>query len=358
MRLMFVLALLVLPSCRIPFPVPRPTPSPIPTPSPTPTPVPTPSPVVVCGFPQGVPDAEFEAHASLPALHDYVNDAVAEIERCEVGSSCVLGTDRNAAQAAIIKALRRGSFNRPQLCAGQHRDGETDEISVALPADCAHFWEAFHVVGGPNHEGNVVAVWARVPSRPCMGTDCVPLGGGSYRGEWRIPARFCGLPTPGPTPTPSPTPSPTPPPQGACLNPAPGPLARMEAKLHIAGPNWITLDATPLVGRWDSDGLGNRWCGRDWDYCREIGFTDGRGYCPPRQEGNPQRLACDMAVTGGGISWTWNDQPIGEGTNNPDVYLDEGGWMLRVRRRQVGIAKACPRIPSGCDEQCGTVEIQ
>jgi hypothetical protein len=38
--------------------------------------------------------------------------------------------------------------------------------------------------------------------------------------------------------------------------------------------------------------------GPDPDYCRAIGFTDGRGFCPVRPEGHPERAACEAYVTG------------------------------------------------------------
>ncbi len=104
-------------------------------------------------------------------------------------------------------------------------------------------------------------------------------------------------PFPGPTPTPNPGPTPTPEPDGPCTNPTPGPLAKIDVKIHIYGANRLILDSTPLVGP-------------DADYCRKIGFTDGRRYCPPRPEGHPQRYACDGMLMGeaddtGRIGPTW-----------------------------------------------------
>ncbi|HSB62303.1 MAG TPA: hypothetical protein VLI67_11330 [Vicinamibacteria bacterium] len=83
-----------------------------------------------------------------------------------------------------------------------------------------------------------------------------------------------------------------------CSNPTPPPLSRIDAKIHIRGANRITLDSTPLVGP-------------DADYCRQIGFTDGRRFCPARPEGHPQRHACDGALIGrakdtGRVGPTWS----------------------------------------------------
>ena len=108
-------------------------------------------------------------------------------------------------------------------------------------------------------------------------------------------------PTPvgGPVPTPSPDPTPTPGPgSSGCGAPNPGPLAKIEAKIYIYGANKYTLDTTPLVGP-------------DAAFCKQIGFTDGRRYCPPRAEGHPERQTCDGMLMGtasdtGRIGPTWN----------------------------------------------------
>ena len=111
------------------------------------------------------------------------------------------------------------------------------------------------------------------------------------------------VPTPAPTtspttPTPTPTPSPTS--GGKCGQPLPGEISRMNAKVHIRGANQWILDSTPLVGP-------------DAAYCREIGFTDGRLFCPVRTEGSPDRVACEALVVGKagdtgreGPTWTFN----------------------------------------------------
>jgi hypothetical protein len=76
----------------------------------------------------------------------------------------------------------------------------------------------------------------------------------------------------------------------------------MTSKVHTRGPNRITLDSTPLVGP-------------DGDYCRTVGFTDGRLFCAVRPEGNPERVACEAYGVGRaedtgkyGPTWTRNGQ--------------------------------------------------
>jgi hypothetical protein len=59
----------------------------------------------------------------------------------------------------------------------------------------------------------------------------------------------------------------------------------MQVSVHLRGSERWILDSTPLVGP-------------DVDYCRQIGFTDSRSYCPMRPEGNPQRSACELYAIG------------------------------------------------------------
>jgi hypothetical protein len=99
-------------------------------------------------------------------------------------------------------------------------------------------------------------------------------------------------PTPKPTPTPAPapapeaTPTPTPAPgqNGTCGQPLPV-VTQMAGKVHIRGANMWTLDSTPLTGP-------------DATYCRQVGFTDGRSYCPVRAEGTADRRACEEYAVG------------------------------------------------------------
>ena len=113
-------------------------------------------------------------------------------------------------------------------------------------------------------------------------------GGGS------APSNPNPLPTPVATPTPDPTPEPTP--QTSC-SPLPPPVTRIRVVVHLKGPDYLTLDATPLVGP-------------DVGYCASIGYRDGRSICPVRPEGDPQRRECEAYAVGraedtGRIGPTW-----------------------------------------------------
>ena len=71
------------------------------------------------------------------------------------------------------------------------------------------------------------------------------------------------------------------PPSGSgCGKPYPEPISRWAAKIHMKGPEYVTLDSTPLVGP-------------DANYCAAIGYTDGRPVCPVRTEGSRDRVACE-----------------------------------------------------------------
>jgi hypothetical protein len=130
-----------------------------------------------------------------------------------------------------------------------------------------------------------------------------------------VPIAAAPQPTPRPTPGSPGSPSSPPPDEepfpgdpggggsGSCGDPQPGPLSKIDVKIHIYGSGRTVLDASPLVGP-------------DEAYCRAIGFTDGRRFCPPRPEGHPERAACDAALVGpaadtGRIGPTWrvNGQP-------------------------------------------------
>ena len=126
-------------------------------------------------------------------------------------------------------------------------------------------------------------------------------------------------------PAPQPTATPTPVPEdelipatpgggsgsevsGACGAPEPPAVSRINVKLHARQADRAVLNATPLVGP-------------DIAYCRQIGFTDGRSFCPVRTEGDPERQACEAARVGraddtGRYGPTWSAD--GKRCNGPD----------------------------------------
>jgi hypothetical protein len=69
--------------------------------------------------------------------------------------------------------------------AGQHRDGASDEMTVAT--DCRGEWQNFHAwyYGEPGYP-----IWANPVSSPCAGHACKGKGT-SYRGNTVIPSKYC-----------------------------------------------------------------------------------------------------------------------------------------------------------------------
>ena len=149
-------------------------------------------------------------------------------------------------------------------------------------------------------------------------------------------------PAPAPAPAPTPESTPTPPPSaGAWGNTLPPEVSRMNTKIHLRGANKWTLDTTPLVGP-------------DGDYCRKIGFTDGRLFCPIRTEGTSDRIACETYAVGtardtGRAGPTWyRDGQLCTGEASGCQNHEDNQYLLYVYKG--GLYKACTR-----DGICGEV---
>ena len=72
---------------------------------------------------------------------------------------------------------------------------------------------------------------------------------------------------------------------GGCREPVPPPISRLNVKVLSSQGDRRVLDATPLVGP-------------DAAYCSQVGYTDGRLFCPVRPEGDPERTACEALRVG------------------------------------------------------------
>jgi hypothetical protein len=235
---------------------PDPDPDPTPTPTPTPEPTPTPTPAPVCDFPQGVPEHEF---TGLPVSSEHastVNEVMAEITGCNVGSRCVHGKSPQEFMRLVVVALRERG-----LCAGQHITGHTDEIAVA--SSCEGVWEGYHnaYFGTPS-----TVVWSPGGNRPA----------------YQIPSSYCPD-----------DPEPPPPPQFDCPDPVPD-RTRLELGLKKHSARKKSWDLTPKL---------SKVCA----YCEAIGMGQMGGHmrcgCPVRPEGHPERSACEQFVLGGLPRW-------------------------------------------------------
>ena len=88
----------------------------------------------------------------------------------------------------------------------------------------------------------------------------------------------------------------SPPIGSGCYKPYPPQPSRMKCKVHLKGPEFYTLDSTPLVGP-------------NPEYCASVGFV-GQSICPMRQEDAPDRTACENWRVGkakdtGRVGPTW-----------------------------------------------------
>lgn len=282
-----------------------------------PPPPPNPQPTLGCTAPQG--SWVRPKPTTLVARAEIVK-VLRELGGCTEGSSCPLPHDNQQSwQAKVVAELRaRG------LCAGQHEEGITDEIAV-IPlggSQCGR-WEAY----------KVFACTPPRPGEPSTLDTCPMVGRGKVR--WAIPSESY---TPGPECEWLPAPT-------VCDSPTPGPLGRWEVKVHVRGPNWTTYDSTPLVGP-------------DADFCKAIGYTDGRWYCPPRTEGGAEAQAeigaCNALVVGDPTNypaWYWNERLVPSGGLDEGVVHDENPYHLLVRPELRGSIKVCSQ-----SSVCGSVQ--
>lgn len=132
-------------------------------------------------FPQGIPDNEILVVPGIPTLYNEVNQEIAAMfPNCHIGDARCdgQGYSPQAFFAVLNQRLRaRG------LWAGQHRDGVSDEMTVARA--CSDPWENFHAWAYDGYP-----MWASAPSVPCAGHACTGKGT-SYRGNTIIPTSYC-----------------------------------------------------------------------------------------------------------------------------------------------------------------------
>jgi hypothetical protein len=122
----------------------------------------------------------------------------------------------------------------------------------------------------------------------------------------------------------------SPPIGSGCFKPYPPPVTRFKCEVHMKGPEYYTLDATPMVGP-------------DVAYCASVGFPD-RSICPIRPEDAPDRSACEQWRVGKardtgrpGPTWTKADGsyctgPASGCANHPDNQFQlwtyaKGSWV-------------------------------
>jgi len=160
-----------------------------------------------------------------------------------------------------------------------------------------------------------------------------------------IPSAPAPQPTPTPTPGAVPEEEPVPASPGrpadagavtsaACGAPAPPAVTQVNVKVHGGQADRVLLDSTPLVGP-------------DAVYCRQIGFTDGRLFCPVRPEGHPERAACEAALVGyaadtgrAGPTWSANGKGC-EGADGGASCLNHPDNQFQAFAYGAGRFRAC-----------------
>jgi hypothetical protein len=168
-----------------------------------------------------------------------------------------------------------------------------------------------------------------------------------------IPSAPAPQPTPTPTPGEEPVDEPIPAIPGSggdssaeCGSPVPPAVSRINVKVHGRLADHTVLDATPLVGP-------------NAEYCHEIGFTDGRSFCPVRPEGHPERQACEAAIVGTasdtgryGPTWSANGRPCAGPDGGAAACLNHPDNQYLAFAYGAGTFRACAE--SGV---CGQVSL-
>lgn len=240
-------------------------------------------------------------------FRDEVNATLSAVTGCAVGSDC----DVIDWQMAIVSLMTR--LNAKGYCSSFDVNGGNQGLGSELGIrDSENFTEFYQPV-----TSNKKARWSTPRSVCTPAIDEETLE--EVKAFWDI-----GVPS-------------------VYNNPTPGPLAIFDVKTHNIGPNWRTIDSTPLVG---PDAL----------FCRTIGYTDGRRYCPPRAEGTDPStvLACLNLVVGPRPTWPmwyWNNVFVPDNAEG-DVVHDDNPYHLLVKPTLHGTAKVC-----GNNGTCGELSF-
>jgi len=263
-----------------------------------------PPPIADCpaGFPQGVPNSDFEMGPVRTLSAPTVNTAMRELTGCEIGSDCATNMEADEWMHAVIDKIKLTG-----LCAGRHVDttpGGTDEIAVTN--DCAGWWESYKIY---NYGGGKV-IWSPNANRP----------------SYKIPAEYC------PADPTEPPPVEPPPGGGVCTNPDPRGRPAFFT-IHCGQGNGTVCDSTYKVNE-------GAYCDQVCSPLEpDVCFT-GRGSCPMRMEGDPEREVCYEEVVAP-QQW-WCDGEPSEALNGNPAKTRCGG----LARTCTGDGKVCSEVQS------------
>jgi hypothetical protein len=97
----------------------------------------------------------------------------------------------------------------------------------------------------------------------------------------------------------------------------------------------------------------------DAEYCKRIGFSDGRSFCPVRAEGSPERIPCEAARVGvasdtgrPGPTWSVNGRSC-DSADSASRCLNHGDNQYLAWAYGTGSFRACAQ--SGV---CGEIQVQ
>ncbi len=298
-----VLGLLLAASC--PTPPPNPEPTTTPTPVSTPTPIPVP---ILCYFPQGVPEQDYKLVGNPGQFSQVVDQTIRENTTCSGETDCNWGiADPQVYLATMIKALQAKG-----LCAGQHENGSSDQISVSANCNANVTWENYQPVnfGGTDHKARFAP--------------------GNVKDGWQVPVACVGIPNPDPTPTPKPTPTPWQPPCGTdplppCQAPIDCPKSLDKLNLKVRDQAAWIINCTPKT------------CDRE--FCARV--FPGNLCCDMGLEGSNQREICEAKF--GPYQWNF------KGVNCPtdDCFNVDGNQLLQKVRKSAGPGPIYILAPNG-----------
>lgn len=100
---------------------------------------------------------------------------------------------------------------------------------------------------------------------------------------------------------------------------------------HAERGDGTLYDCTPLV--------------HDGRYCRQVGFEDGRVFCPYRTEGDPFRTYCEMKGMNGEITYT-----LKNATGNLSLTPTHDGFQFILSGAGTGLVECS--VPSNRDNLC------
>jgi hypothetical protein len=284
-----------------------------PTTTPTPVPTATPGPIVgaTCALGKGTVETACGRN-KRPLLLSEVDAAIERTARqtsprvVDVNDQQSSGQYRVIDQKGFINAVVN-NLRLAGLCAQVDYDHPLDWINVKNATD---FSEDYVLVTSAGY---------------------VRRGTGSYK-QSCYPSSFPVDPDPS-----------WPPSGSGCTKPYPPGISRFNAKIHLWGPDYVTLDSTAIVGP-------------NKEYCDLIGYTIS-DLCPVRVTGDPERGPCEEWTVGKakdtgryGPTWTFNGEYCkGLAVNGCENHPNDQYALLA--------AKGGRYVMCGQNGACGHVDV-